>query len=52
MGLVSIFTDIGKEIDSIANQVLTSVQSGYISGVLTLAKVGAVLYVWYMVTLF
>ena len=45
MGLVSIFTDIGKEIDSIANQVLTSVQSGYISGVLTLAKVGAVLYV-------
>lgn len=45
MGLVSIFTDIGKEIDSIANQVLTSVQSGYISGVLALAKVGAVLYV-------
>lgn len=34
MGLVSIFTDIGKEIDSIANQVLTGVQSGYISGVL------------------
>lgn len=45
MGLVTIFTDIGKEIDSIANQALSSVQSGYISGVLELAKIGLVLYV-------
>ena len=45
MGMVNIFEKIGQQIDSVANSVLSSVQSGYISGVLALAKVGAVLYV-------
>lgn len=45
MGMINIFDKIGQQIDSIANSVLSSVQSGYISGVLELAKVGAVLYV-------
>ena len=45
MGMINIFDKIGQQIDSIANSVLSSVQSGYISGVLELAKIGSVLYV-------
>ena len=43
--MINIFEKIGQQIDSIANQALSSVQSGYISGVLELAKIGSILYV-------